>query len=176
MVEDLILWMPESDLPSDTAVQMMRRSRFGDGLPYQPQGFRTGLLQVTALGPLRQVAPEISGSGSAWRTRTPYLPQRHRGHKGFDRWLFDDVTRECAYRGHAAPTTVHALSDDELRETARTPRAPAVREYRRYRMSENMAKRRDGVWLEVTFDEPVRGPLSLGKLSHFGFGLFVPAG
>jgi CRISPR-associated protein Csb2 len=174
LVEDLVLWMPEADLPPDTAVQMMRRSRFGDKLPYHPRGFRTGLLQVTALGTLGQVAPEIAAASSVWRTRTPYLPQRHRGHKTWQRWIFQDVARECQYRGHPEPTDVHMMDDRQLRAAAHAPGTPTIREYRRYRMTEDMSKRRDGAWLEITFDQPVSGPLCLGKLSHFGFGLFVP--
>jgi len=33
---------------------------------------------------------------------------------------------------------------------------------------------RRAVGVEVVFAEPVPGPLSLGALSHFGLGLFVP--
>jgi CRISPR-associated protein Csb2 len=30
------------------------------------------------------------------------------------------------------------------------------------------------VGLELSFEEPVRGPIALGALSHFGLGLFLP--
>lgn len=29
-------------------------------------------------------------------------------------------------------------------------------------------------YLQLIFDEPTPGPISLGHLSHFGLGLFVP--
>jgi CRISPR-associated protein Csb2 len=30
--------------------------------------------------------------------------------------------------------------------------------------------------MRLTFSNPVSGPLLLGQLSHFGYGLFVPDG
>jgi CRISPR-associated protein Csb2 len=49
-----------------------------------------------------------------------------------------------------------------------------AREFRRYRMAEHLGQSRRGLGLRLEFDEPVRGPLLLGQLSHFGFGHFVP--
>jgi CRISPR-associated protein Csb2 len=37
-----------------------------------------------------------------------------------------------------------------------------------------MNKSCSGRGLLLEFPEPVYGPLALGKLSHFGYGLFVP--
>jgi CRISPR-associated protein Csb2 len=41
-------------------------------------------------------------------------------------------------------------------------------------MTEDMSKSRPGLGLRLAFTEPVSGPLLLGKLSHFGYGIFVP--
>jgi CRISPR-associated protein Csb2 len=41
-------------------------------------------------------------------------------------------------------------------------------------MTENMSKSRPGLGLRLEFPEPVDGPLLLGQLSHFGYGIFVP--
>ena len=47
-------------------------------------------------------------------------------------------------------------------------REPLARENRR------SAQSRPGMGLRLEFAEPVEGPLLLGQLSHFGFGIFVP--
>ena len=49
-----------------------------------------------------------------------------------------------------------------------------ARDFRRYRMTEQLSKSRPGLGLRLEFGEPVAGPLLLGKLSHFGYGIFVP--
>ena len=49
-----------------------------------------------------------------------------------------------------------------------------ARDFRRYRMTEDMSKSRAGLGLQLEFAEPVAGPLLLGKLSHFGYGIFIP--
>ena len=46
-------------------------------------------------------------------------------------------------------------------------------EFRRYRMTEDMSRSRSGVGLRLEFPEPVDGPLLIGQLSHFGYGIFV---
>ena len=47
-------------------------------------------------------------------------------------------------------------------------------EFRRYRMAENVSRSRPGLGLQLEFAELVGGPLLLGQLSHFGYGMFVP--
>jgi CRISPR-associated protein Csb2 len=47
-------------------------------------------------------------------------------------------------------------------------------DFRRYRMAENMSKSRPGLELRLEFAEPVAGPVLLGQLSHFGYGVFKP--
>jgi CRISPR-associated protein Csb2 len=41
-------------------------------------------------------------------------------------------------------------------------------------MNERRERSRPGMGLRLEFDEPVPGPLMLGQLSHFGYGIFVP--
>ena len=49
-----------------------------------------------------------------------------------------------------------------------------AREFRRYRMTERLSQSRPGLGLRLEFADEVRGPLLLGQLSHFGYGIFVP--
>jgi CRISPR-associated protein Csb2 len=41
-------------------------------------------------------------------------------------------------------------------------------------MKEKLAHSRQGTGLVLEFESPVTGPLLLGQLSHFGFGVFAP--
>ena len=50
-----------------------------------------------------------------------------------------------------------------------------VTQYRRYRLNESMAQRRRGFKVTFELDRGITGPVALGALSHFGFGLFEPA-
>ena len=49
-----------------------------------------------------------------------------------------------------------------------------AREFRRYRLAERMNSSRPGLGLRLEFTEAIDGPLLLGQLCHFGYGIFVP--
>ena len=49
-----------------------------------------------------------------------------------------------------------------------------AREFRRYRLTERMGKSRPGLGLRLEFPDDVQGPVLLGQLSHFGYGIFMP--
>ncbi|MGH3305781.1 MAG: hypothetical protein ACRDOK_29805, partial [Streptosporangiaceae bacterium] len=49
-----------------------------------------------------------------------------------------------------------------------------ARAYRRYRMNEHLGESRPGLGLSLEFDDEVAGPVLLGQLSHFGYGIFEP--
>jgi CRISPR-associated protein Csb2 len=114
------------------------------------------------------VAPELCGPARRWRSLTPYLPVRHRKREALDDFLAVDVAAELRYRGVAAAVTVTRPDpDDGLPDRW-------AREFRRYRMAEHMGRSRRGLGLRLEFADPEPGPLLLGQLSHFGFGLFEP--
>jgi CRISPR-associated protein Csb2 len=92
---------------------------------------------------------------------------RHRKRESFEDYLTADVRTELDYRDLPAATVTPA--DPESRLPDRWSR-----EFRRYRMTENMSRSRPGLGLRLEFNEPVAGPVLLGKLSHFGYGIFVP--
>ena len=54
----------------------------------------------------------------------------------------------------------------------RAKRIAPVARYRRCRLGESMAERRPGFRVTIELDGPIEGPVSLGALNHFGFGLF----
>jgi CRISPR-associated protein Csb2 len=73
------------------------------------------------------------------------------------------VAAELRYRGLPAPVSV----------TVTEPGAGRANQFRRYRMGERLAQSRAGAGLRLAFASPVSGPLLLGQLSHFGFGVFA---
>lgn len=164
-VSELVLWMPRANLESGVAAGMLGWPELRGGADWSPAGFRPGEVHVAALGQTEQVIGELVGPSRNWTCLTPYLPVRHRKrNQSLEAWLSKDIDKECRYRGIEPPSQV-IIHDD---------RAPSVTSYRRYRWSETMKARRAGAWISLVFDSSTAGPLSLGQLSHFGFGLFRP--
>lgn len=141
-----------------------RRGRNG----YEVKGFPPTRLLLQSAGPVEQVAPELCGPARRWRSLTPYLPVRHRKRESLDGYLAADVATELGYRDRDLPAAV-TRPDPADGLPDRWARA-----FRRYRMTEDMDRSRRGLGLRLEFEAEVRGPLLLGQLSHFGYGIFVP--
>jgi CRISPR-associated protein Csb2 len=126
-------------------------------------------LLLQAFGPAAQAAPELPGPARRWRSLTPYLPVRHRHPKRetIDEYLTADVRAELAYRD-LPPAQVTRSEPGEGQTDAWAQR------FRRYRMRETLGQARPGRRLVLEFPGEVTGPLLLGQLSHFGYGIFVP--
>jgi CRISPR-associated protein Csb2 len=172
-VRHLIVWVPQGLQPDELATVITMRHASGrrgggkDSGGYDVRGLPDVDLLFQAAGQLDQVAPELCRPARQWRSLTPYLPVRHRKREALDDYLSADVATELRYRDLPAA----AVSPVEL--GSRMPDRWAS-EFRRYRMTEQMARSRPGLGLRLEFAEPVSGPLLLGQLSHFGYGIFVP--
>jgi CRISPR-associated protein Csb2 len=170
-VRYLIIWVPQGLRTQDVAALLSLRGMSGrrgsreNG--YSVRGLPPVELLFQAAGPIGQVAPELCGPSRRWRSLTPYLPVRHRKRESLEEFLVADVRAELGYR-HLLPAAVIPAAPE--------PRLPDrwALGYRRYRMTENMSRSRPGLGLLLEFPEPVDGPLLLGQLSHFGYGIFVP--
>jgi len=90
-----------------------------------------------------------------WASLTAYVPGRH------DTPLAEDITRECQFRGLPAPAGVWELPARGRWATAR----PSRRYDRLPPQPRQVACR---------FHTPVPAPLALGRLCHFGLGMFWP--
>jgi len=134
---------------------------------YEVRGFPAQRLLFQAAGQVEDVAPELCARPPAlrWQSVTPYLPVRHR-HKRqtIEDFLEGDVAADLRHHGLPAPVSVRVA----------TPTPAVVNRFRRYRMSERLHDARPGFSLRLEFADPVGGPLLLGQLSHFGFGVFAP--
>lgn len=118
-------------------------------------------------GAVDALLPNLTGPAREWVSVTPYLPVRHRKpNRPAAAFLAEELATECGYRALPSPTGLAVVdSPQHRREIVR---------YRRRRTVEEMRRRRPGVYLRMRFAEAVPGPLALGQLSHFGYGLFMP--
>ena len=172
-VRALVLWVGHG-MSSEEVAAVIRmpalsgnRGGNGDGDGHEIRGFPEVRLLLQTVGTIEQAAPELCEPARWWRSLTPYLPVRHRKRETLDEYLTEDVVTELRYRG-LPPAVVSPVEHD-----GRVPDRWA-REFRRYRAAERMNRSRPGLGLRLEFPEPVRGPLLLGQLSHFGYGIFWP--
>jgi CRISPR-associated protein Csb2 len=170
-VRHLLIWVPHGlrtrEVRAVLGLRGMSGRRGSAEHGYEVRGFPPFELLFQAAGQIGQVAPELCGRARRWLSLTPYLPVRHRKRESLDTYLAADVCTELGYRG--LPPASATPADPEQRLPDRW-----AREFRRYRMTENMSRSRPGLRLQLEFAEPVAGPLLLGQLSHFGYGIFVP--
>ena len=99
---------------------------------------------------------------------TPVVFGRHyKPHAGsFDEWLIAEVRRSCAEVGISEPATVEFV-----------PLLPC-RDGAPIRWSEFVCQRKGerpthGYGFRLTFSQPVKVPFAIGKMAHFGLGLFT---
>jgi CRISPR-associated protein Csb2 len=169
-VQTLIVWTPDGLSTEETGALLdlgtISGQRGGAG-GYEVRGLPEARLLFQAAGPVEQVAPELWADPPArrWRSVTPYLPvrYRHRNRDTVEQFLTADVMAELRYRDLPGAVTVSPAE----------PSAGRVNQFRRYRMGEKLRQSRTGVGLRLEFAAPVHGPLLLGQLSHFGFGVFA---
>lgn len=104
---------------------------------------------------------------AVWQSRTPYLHPWH-CKKNFD--IEAQIRRECRERGMPEIAGLQtqeavALEGRRLRPT----------DFHRFRNKRGLTQPdRHGSFWQITFAEPVAGPLLLGFGCHFGLGLFIP--
>lgn len=124
----------------------------------------------------------IFGRSRVWRSLTPFVSTRHpksfrdgRPKLDTDGWQIgspqQDVRRLLAAELKPLPARI-VLQPEGIVAGGRRHRCIAFQSNRRL----GGGKRATGYGfaLEVTFSEPVSGPLALGYAAHFGLGLFAP--
>lgn len=117
---------------------------------------------------------KIFGTSASWLSATPFLASGHLKRAGYA----GEIRRLLQRRGIDAQ---HGFSVSDVSVTERAEisvggvRRRAI-QFHRFR-SRGGERQPDaaGAMLEITFPNPIDGPLSLGFGSHFGLGLFVPA-
>jgi CRISPR-associated protein Csb2 len=117
-----------------------------------------------------------------WRSLTPFVPTRHpkqyrdgREKIDADGWHIGsschDLRRLIIQSGKPSPARIEAVDFVEV-----NGRKLRWLQFQRHRQrGEGLHAGAFGYGFQLTFAEPVRGPLALGYGAHFGLGLFVPA-
>jgi CRISPR-associated protein Csb2 len=170
-VQSLLVYVPDS-LSADEVAKLIGigevSGRRGAN-DYEFHDLPPVRLLFQGAGAAQQVAPELCGPARQWRSLSPYLPVRHwhRNRETLAEYLAADVHAELGYRG-LPPAQVRQLDP-----AAGLPDRWAL-SFRRYRMKEHLGLARHGLGVGLEFEADVRGPLVLGQLSHFGYGVFVP--
>ncbi|MGB0713976.1 MAG: type I-G CRISPR-associated protein Csb2, partial [Gammaproteobacteria bacterium] len=116
------------------------------------------------------VAPALTRTARVWESVTPYLHPWYRK-KRFT--VEDQIRRECELRGLPVPSDLKPM---ERIPVAQGRQAGAV-QFRRFRSKRGGRQPdKNGSFWRLSFEQPVSGPLALGFASHFGLGMFRPAG
>lgn len=100
-----------------------------------------------------------------FRSHTPFLPVRHPKRRSgqLRDTLEDQISDELAQRGLPSPSVV-------------SPVEGPWSSFRIVRLAKQGAHSHLGAHgFEIEFAEPVQGPIAIGRNSHFGMGLFLPA-
>lgn len=161
-VDTMVVWVPdglsERALRSVAQVHELHSAQLDRPWLGKEASPRKPTVAVEAMGPVHIAAPELCGPARVWRSLTPFALTRH--HRSIDTaFVADNVTRELRHRDLPEPIGVDVRRSDALAYRRRRP---------------NRGRDRRAFKLEIHFDKPVDGPLSLGHLSHFGLGLFAP--
>lgn len=161
-IDSLVVWAPcrlnIDELAALAQVKWLKAGRAASAVP-------DFVVAITALGEIEEVATEIVGPSSIWKTCTPFVAGRHPEKLSWNHHIQNEIVRELSeYRDFPAPKSVTVLSGD-------------TRRYRRRRLppKETISGNRRASFVEIQFDRPVKGPIVLGSMSHFGLGLFLPA-
>lgn len=175
-VESLLIWVPAGLAQDETAEILKALSprlpaisgRRGSTNGYEVKGLPEVKLLLQGAGPVKAIVPDLHGPARRWRSLTPYLPVRHRKRReSLDEYITKDAQTELKYRRLSSASISRLDPGDGLSDRW-------ARGYRRYRLNEHLGQARRGLGLRLEFEEDVRGPLLLGQLSHFGYGIFVP--
>jgi CRISPR-associated protein Csb2 len=102
-----------------------------------------------------------------WSTVTPLVHSRYLPRKS-EQALYEQVAAECSDVGLTAPARI------AVRRGPRFRGAPASIDARRLPASWTGPLRGPQAHLDLWFDEPVSGPVLLGRARHFGLGLCLP--
>lgn len=159
-IDHVVVWAPEGMGPGEVAaVAGLRQLRMREA----PDSFRVALV---ALGRADELdLPWATGPSAIWRSITPMAltrhPKRRRGQIVDS--AEDQVRRELTMRGFPAPRTIELLPGAWTRFTSTRPGVPR-------RSAPTL------IGARIEFAGPVRGPIAVGGLSHFGLGVFQPDG
>lgn len=168
VVRHLVAWVPKALGTGEVRALLNVDTVSGQLGEYKVSGLPKVTLLFQAAGTVEQVAPELCRSSSTWRSLTPYLPVRHKKRgQSLDEYIEADIATELRYRDLQPASVTRVNTSPVLTDRW-------ALDFRRYRLNEDLSRARPGAGLLLRFSEPVAGPMLMGQLSHFGFGIFEP--
>ncbi|WP_129286772.1 hypothetical protein [Streptomyces sp. GZWMJZ-114] len=150
-IDEIIIWTP-GGLDTEELDAIHQATTGTIGVPEGVPGPRRLHLRITAYGAATDVLPaEWTKPATRYTSLTP---SSQRG-----------TPRNARHLPSSSPPKRPANSP-----TANTPPQPRASFFKRETRNDNRPSR----GLHLTFDEPLSGPLALGRYSHFGLGLLFP--
>ena len=170
-IDHLLVWAPGGLEPDHQQALLQLRALF-------PREATVSLVCVGFGDPpdLESLVPHTRAA-TRWRSHTPYIPPRYLKARGKNS-LSGQIEAGLRQRGLPVPIRIRVETGDGWApNTDAARRASWWRHFvleRRRGGSGRTPKQRLTFGIELTFETPVRGPLTLGYGSHFGLGLFEP--
>lgn len=161
-LDHILVWCPDG-FSRQGVIELERLSRLRD-----PKTESHLFLTLAAQGDQALMERElgqlvVAQSACVWESVTPFVCPRFAKPRGKNT-VEGQVLAELSARGHAAPSKLELWSDERV-QRSHFYRFDRIRERRRPPFATPFG-------VTLTFDAPLRGPLSLGYGSHFGLGLF----
>lgn len=156
-IAELAIWIP-AGCADDVLLRLsMIRSLHG------PKDLQPGPVSVrmSGYGSTSDILPEYTTVSRHWESATPFVAtgfrKKNLDWQGFVR---KRVIDELRYRKMLVDVRVEPMrSPPQVRVAPRRPFRSGLSEH-------------TPMWLRLEFDQPIRGPIALGHLVHFGLGLF----
>ena len=125
-------------------------------------------LSIRRKGRSKDILPEFVSD--RFITVTPFIPKMHyhRKNGSMERWIEEEVIKECQKHGLPIPVSMSMLGS--------MVRGGKMHYWNMYVTNRKGGSPMPAFLLQLTFDAPIRSSLfALGYDSHFGSGLFVKA-
>lgn len=164
-LDHFTVWCPDGLTPDARAALDLRRLSSSWRLDTPVHTVAIGTF-ADAAGELDHFPP--TRAATTWLSHTPFLAPRHPRRRGgvLRESVEDQLRRELHRRGLPQPADVVAVRPGRIGWGA-------FRGERDSGPSRGHPTSPRSGWA-LTFAEPVRGPIALGRQSHFGLGLFLP--
>ena len=171
-ITELAIWAP-GGLTEDELAALDQLAGRTLGVPNGVPGPRNLHARINAYGNDQILPPHLTGPATTWTSNTPFVPSRWRPRNTDPQeHLINEIHRELQNRGLPTPTTITPLSGKHWALYRRHRWMPYLRHGNTTKTVGTRDQNRPAYGIQLHFDQPIPGPLTLGHLSHFGLGLF----
>lgn len=167
LIDRIAVWSPKG-FPSTADEEGRHLIQTLSGLSWLTPGrggksFPEQTLALLGMGPSALLG-EVASKATTFTSSTPYVPTRYpKANENLIDHVRENVRQELSSRGHPEPRTIEVLLGEYAGWRRSRPRRS------------NLGSGPTAVRLQIEFGDPISGPILIGRFSHFGFGLFMPA-